>query len=330
MESRWVELRAMAHLGTPMALRVAATLRLADHIAAGIRTALELALVAEADPDALERMLLFLVKRGVFARDDAGRYSLTELSEPLRSNHPARIRASLDIDGMGRSELAFVGLLHSIRTGEAAYPLQFGRTFREDLATDSAQLQACNSYLGSGVPARCAEIVTGYDWGSHQHVVDVGGGDGSLLIALLERYPALRGTVVDLPRTAHTARVAIAAAGLADRGGVIAGNFFEPLPTGADAYVLSSIIYGWSDGSARDILRRCAEAAGPDGRVLIVEAVGQDDESPHPGMDLRMLVLYGGRQRSVAELTDLAADAGLKVAAVHPAGTFAIVEVAAP
>lgn len=318
----------MAHLGTPMAVRVAATLRIADHIAAGLRSAPELAVATGADQDALERLLRYLAVRGVFSRDETGGYTLTALGEPLRSDHPAGLRAGLDIEGVGRSELAFTQLLHSIRTGEAAFPEQFGRDFWQDLAADPARREAFATFLGSDVPARSG-IIGGYDWGSLGRLVDVGGGAGAMLIALLNHYPRLHGTLVELAENAEDARTALAVAGLADRGEVVTGSFFDPLPAGAGGYLLSLVLHDWGDKPARQILRRCAEAAGTSGTVLVVERVGSDSDSPHTGMDLRMLALYGGKERRLAELTALADDAGLAVIATHPAGDYSIVELRA-
>jgi hypothetical protein len=313
-----------------MALRVAATLRIADHIAAGVRTAPELAEAVDADADALERLMRYLAARGVLTRDESGSYALTARGEPLRDDHPAGMRAMLDIHGaVGRVELAFVQLLHSIRTGEAAYPVQFGRSFWDDLAADPARAESFDAWMSANVPARAPDVVAAYDWGSLGHVVDVGGGDGSLLIALLTEFPALRGTVLDQPDTADTARKAVAAAGLADRAEVVGGSFFDPLPPGAGGYVLSWIIHDWNDTAARAILRRCAEAAGTDGSVFVIETTGSDGESTHTGMDLRMLVHCGGKERRLAEVTALAADAGLRFVAVHPAGKLSIVELTA-
>jgi hypothetical protein len=316
----------MAHLGTPMAIRVAATLRLADHLAAGLATAAELAEAAGAHPDALERLLRYLAVRGVFRRDQAGRYGLTPLSEALRSDHPGRLRAGLDLDSIGRIELAFTGLLHSIRTGEPAYPQVFGRDFWQDLAADPDRRATFTAWMASDLPSRSPEIASGYDWGSLGWLVDVGGGNASMLVALLSRHPGLRGTVLDRPENISDARAALAEAGLADRGEAVAGSFFDPLPAGAGGYLLSLILHDWPDGPARQILRRCAEAAGESGRVLVVERIGADGDSPHTGMDLRMLALYGGKERRVTELAALASDVGLAVAAVHPAGGYAIVE----
>ncbi|HST49336.1 MAG TPA: methyltransferase [Jatrophihabitans sp.] len=325
-DDRAAELWGMAHLGTPMAIRVAATLRLADHLAAGLGTAAELAQAAGAHPDALDRLLRYLTARGVFSRDEAGRYDLTALGQALRSDHPGRMRAGLDLTGIGRIELAFTGLLHSVRTGEPAYQQVFGHDFWQDLAADPERRATFAAWMASDLPSRSRQLLAGYDWGSLGWLVDVGGGNGTMLIALLTHCPTLRGTVLDREENISDARSALAGAGLAERGEAVAGSFFDPLPAGAGGYLLSLVLHDWADGPARAILRRCAEAAGESGKVLVVERTGADGESPHTGMDLRMLAVYGGKERRVAELTALAADAGLAVVAVHPAGGYSIVE----
>ncbi|MGI8332464.1 methyltransferase [Actinomadura scrupuli] len=324
------ELWALADLATPMAVRVAATLRIADHLAREPRTAPELAEAAYADAGVLERVLRHLAAAGVLSRDEAGRYALTARGEVLRDDHPAGVRGVLDIESaVGRADLSFVQLLHTVRTGEAAFPAQFGRSFWDDLSADPARSASFDAQMGLDVTADAPSIVAAYDWGSLGRVVDVGGGNGALLTALLREYPALRGIVVDLPDTAEAARATLTAAGLAGRGEVRPGSFFDPLPPGAGGYLLSAILHDWDDEGARAILRRCAEAAGPGGRVFVVEKNGPDARSPDSGMDLRMLVYFGGRERGVAELTPLAAAAGLGVAAVHPAGALSVVELTA-
>lgn len=320
---------AMAGLATPMAVRVLATLRITDHLASGPRTAGELAEVVPADPHALDRLLRFLARRGVVNRDRSGRYSVSALSEALRDDHPAGLRGWLDIESAGRAELAFVQLLHCVRTGEAAFPVQFGRSFWDDLVAEPARATSFHTLMSAAVRARAGEIVAGYDWATLRHVVDVGGGDGSLMVALLTGHPGLRGTVVDLPDIAAAARASLAEAGLADRSHVVAGSFFDPLPAGAGGYVLSLVTHNWSDQDVRTILRRCAEAAGSEGSVLVVERIRAEGGSPHTGMDLRMLVYTGGKERGVTELVGLAGDAGLRVTAVHPAGELTIVAFAA-
>jgi hypothetical protein len=320
----------MADLATPMAIRVAATLRLADLIARGIQTAPALAEAAHADPDALDRLLRHLVTAGLLTRDQAGQYALTALGEALRDDAPARLRPMLDLESaVGRADLAFVHLLYAIQTGQPAFPLQFGRSFWDDLAADPARTASFDAQMGADVSADAPAIVAAYAWGGLGHVIDVGGGNGALLIEILRAHPGLRGTVFDLPDTAETARRALAAAGLGDRADAVGGSFFEPIPSGAGGYLLSAILHDWDDGSARAILRRCAEAAGTAGRVFVIEKIGADGEALRTGMDVRMLVYFGGRERGVPELTALAGPCGPRAAAVHPAGPLAILELVA-
>lgn len=320
---------AMADLMTPMALRVAATLRLADHITAGLRTAPELAAATDSDTDALDRTMRHLVSVGVLGQDSSGGYTLTARGRELRGDHPSGLRGVLDLDGaIGRADLAFVQLPHSVRTGEAAFPAHFGKPFWEDLAENPALTASYDAQMGADAAAWAEDILPAYDWESLGRVVDVGGGNGTLLTALLRAYPALRGTVLDQPDTAAAARKTLAAAGLTDRGDAVPGDFFEPLPPGAGGYLLCAILHDWDDDAARAILRRCGEAAGEHGRVFVIETTGPDGVSPDTGMDLRMLAYFGGRERGVGELTALAAHAGLRTVAVHHAGRLAIIELA--
>ncbi len=166
-------------------------------------------------------------------------------------------------------------------------------------------------------------IVGAYDWGVLGHVVDVGGGDGTLLIALLREYPALRGTVVDMPTTAELARKRLGAAGLAGRGKAVAGDLFGTLPSGAEGYLLCSVLHQWTDDQARTILRNCATAVAEDGAVFVIETDRFVDGLTDGLAD-------GGRTRDVAELTALAESVDLVVAAVHTAGEIAILELALP
>jgi hypothetical protein len=328
-EGEWAAgLWAMADLATPMAVRVAATLRIADHIMGG-RTTPELAEAVGADADALDRVLRHLVTAGVLRRDESDRYVLTARGEALRDDHPAGMRAMLDLDSaIGRADLSFVQLLHTVRTGEPAFPAQFGRSFWDDLAADPTRSASFDAQMAADVAAWAPDIVSAYDWGSLGHLVDGGGGNGTLLAALLREHPDLRGTVLDLPGAAEAARTALTAAGLADRSDAMTGSFFDPLPPAADGYLLCAVLHDWDDASARTILRRCAEAAGTDGRVFVVEKLVTDTDH-RTEMDLRVLAYFGGRERGIAELTALATAAGLRVAAVHPAGTTPIVELTA-
>ncbi len=314
-----------------MAIRVAATLRLADHIAAGTNSPEALAATVHADPDALRRLMGHLVTAGVFTRVEDGTFRLTASGEQLRDNHPDGVRAWLDLDGaIGRADLCFTQLLHTVRTGEPSYPRQFGRAFWDDLSADQALGASFDALMGSRLMADLPTIAGAYPWGELGHVVDVGGGDASLLIAILRAHDGLRGTVVDLPGPVQRAERAIAAAGLTGRAGAREGSFFDPLPAGAGGYVLSGVLHDWDDADAARILHRCAEAAGAAGRVLLVDhishVVGGAAGSPHTEGDLRMLCYVNGRERTLDELGELAAATGLHVDSVTPAGSRSIVD----
>ncbi|QXJ24704.1 methyltransferase [Actinomadura graeca] len=317
------ELRRRADLTLPMAIRVAATVRLADHIADGGSTAGELAGRVGADPDALERLLRHLAAGGVLAREGTGRYRLTPHARTLRDDHPQSVRAVLDMEGaLGRAELTFVELLHSIRTGQAAYATRYGRTIWRDLEDSPDLATGFDAFMSSRMLTCLPAIVRAYDWSSLGRVVDVGGGDGRLLAALLTGFPLLRGTLVERPGPASTARATLAGTG-AD---VTEADFFGPLPAGGGGYLLANVLHNWDDESCRRILGRCREAAGDTGRVIVIEHLRADDSVPGTALDLRMLVLFGGSQRSLPQMADLAAATGLGVHQAHPAGEMTILD----
>lgn len=290
------------------AVRAAATLRLADLIDSGVTHLEELAERAHVNADALRRLLRYLIGRGVFAESAPGTYILTDTALFLQESHPQRLRAWLDQEGAGgKMDLTWSSLLESVQTGKPAYPNQHGCSFWEDLAANPTLRASFNALLAGHVQAAEAgdALVAGYDWQGVRRVVDVGGGSGALLAAILQANPSIYGTLLDVPDTAHSTRETLVRAGLAERCEVLAGSFFAPLPAGGDVYLLSFILHDWDDHDARAILRRCAQAAGPSGRVLIREGVGGGDS------DLLMLVVLGGRERTPQEFSELATSSGM-------------------
>ena len=322
--SGWrTDLWAAADLVTPMAIRVAATLRLADAIAAGTRTTEALAAAADADPDALGRVMAHLATAGVLTRT-GDEWGLTALGDALRDDDPAGMRPWLDLEGaIGRADLSFVELLHTVRTGEPAFPRRFGRPYWEDLSADATLFASFDALMGGRLAADAPAVAAAYPWDVLGAVVDAGGGDGTLLLAILRAHPELRGTVIDLAGPAARAEQAIAAAGLGDRAEAVVGSFFDPLPAGAGGYVLSGVLHDWDDEPARQILQRCADAAGETGRVLVVDHVGGP---PDTEGDLRMLAYVRGRERTLDQLAALASSAGLQLGSCTPAGTRTVVE----
>lgn len=314
-----VDLWALSDLCTPWCLRVVATLRIADRIAAGTTRTDDLAREADADADALQRVLWHLVDQGVFEEPAPGRFVLNAAAAMLRDDHPARLRFGLDLDGIGnRMALAWGSLLGAVRTGKPAYADMFGRPFWDDLDAHpdiAASFDAMMGPAGHGMPD--PEVLLSGNWRSVRTVVDVGGGTGSLLAEILRAHPGVRGTLVDLPRTVARSVETFQVAGVMDRVTTVGQSFFDPLPAGADLYLLKNVLADWPDPEARAILRRCAEAARPNGRVVVLGGVSPDTEAGVPSPALLMMVLVGGRERSLAEFRALARDAGLAVRAAE-------------
>lgn len=329
MTNPLAKLLQLTDIATPHAIRVAATLRLPQLISEGYDCLDELAIRAQADPDALSRVMRLLVLRGVFTEPERGRYGLTEVSRLLTDEDPFYLRAGLDLEGIGRADLVFSGLLSTVRTGKPAWQDVYGKPFWEDLATNPGLSASFDTLMEKYRTYTNPVVLAQYEWESVDHVVDVGGGCGSLLEALLTAHPGMCGTLVDLPALATSAERRMTANGLAHRCVVLAGNFFDRLPAGASVYVLSFVLHDWSDDEAVQILDQCAEAAGHGGRILLIERTNADVQQAEDfvAMDMRMLVYFGGRERTLDEFHQLLSKAGLVVRrALHGPSYFSILE----
>ena len=302
-------IRRMAGLATPMALRVAVTLNLPDRLFGDGAAADQLAVELDVSPLALNLLLGHLTTLGVVERTATG-YRTTEYGANLRADAGNGLNNLLHQDSAGgRAEMAFVELAHSIATGQAAYAHRYGLDFWADLAEHPHLRKTFDRQMTHRFQEQIPRFVAGFDWSRFATVVDVGGGQGSLLAAILTTHPGMRGQLVDLEATAADARQTFSAHNLDDRTDVTVGSFFDPLPAGADAYLLFDILHDWDDEHANRILARCVEAARPAGRVLVIEAVG--GLRARSEMDLLMLVLFGGRERRLDEFRTLAAAHGL-------------------
>lgn len=316
MASEPVDVWAMADLVTPFAVRTVATLRVADIVQDGPVPLDEIAKRSETRADPLGRVLRFLVRRGIFTETEPGSFGPNDASRSLQSDAPGGSREWLDLDGaVGRADLAFVELVEQVRGRHPAYRAAFGRSFREDLAHSPQLSDSFDDLMetksGEFTPAVAASLA----WDRFSQVTDVGGGKGVLLAEILERYPAVRGTVVDLAGPARAAEDYLESRGVRGRADVVVGNFFDPLPAGADAYVLCDVLSDWEDEDAVRILTRCAEAAGSESSVIIVELL-PDPDGEFTEMDLRMMIYVGGRMRDLDRTERITAAAGLFVAAV--------------
>jgi SAM-dependent methyltransferase len=301
-------LRRMSGLATPMTLRVAVTLGLPDRLRDGAGVE-ELAAELSVDPLALGLLLEHLVTLGVIEAVDTG-FRTTALGAHLGVDADNGLANYLDLNSAGgRCELAFVELLHTVTTGRPGYVRRHGRDFWAD-ATEQPNLRASfDRQMIDRIRRQIPGIVERFDWSRFHTLVDVGGGSGHVLAAILTAHHRLRGHLVELDATAATARRTFAERGLHDRADVTTGSFFDPLPAGADAYLLMDILHNWDDEHAHRILARCAEAVRPAGRVLVIEPVGGIRAQSE--WNLAMLVMYGGRERRLPEFRALAQPHGL-------------------
>jgi hypothetical protein len=318
------DLWQLSDLATPWSIHVVATLDIARHIDDGHAGLADLAEVANCDPDMLGYVMRLLISRGLFLEPEPGVFALNEAAMPLL-DESARLGLNLDRFG-GRMVHAWSTLLELVRTGKPAYRDRFGLPFWEDLdahAEIRADFDALIGPAGHGIPDPAILPDEG-SWESIKSIVDVGGGSGALLVEILRARPGLTGTVVDLPDTAARALDRIKEAGLEDRATVSAQSFFDPLPTGADLYILKSILNDWPDEETLQILRRCAEAAGAKGKIAILGGVTPDER---PGILTIEMVLIGGKTRTVSNFSIFIRELGLVVEHAEPAanGRFVVV-----
>ncbi|GAA0617538.1 methyltransferase [Streptomyces crystallinus] len=311
-----------ADLLRPAAVRAAATLGVADHLAAGVGDVAELARLCGTRTDLLGSLLGYLVSLELLSGSADDGFALAPAGLPLCTDHPFSVRENLRDDGMaGRSDIALVGLVHTIRTGEPAHVGVFGRGYWESLNDGPAFAGALERLAGDQLVCDAELIIEGYDWTGVREVVDVGGNSGAVLINLLRRHTHLRGTVLDLENSAALAARNIENAGLADRGAAVAGSFFEPLPAGGDVYLLSAILADWDDADAVAILRRCAEASAGTGKVLLAD-VSLDARAAGAQADrteLWLRAMMPTPVRTVEQLKALGRAAGLRVTWEGPA-----------
>jgi hypothetical protein len=262
-------------------LYVAVKLGVADVLAGGPRTGPEIAGAVGADADRLTRMLRGLVVEGVLS-EDRGRFALTAIGERLRDGAPGSLRGQVLVRGEAYWEAA-AGLLRTATDGGTALTHVHGERFFDYLAREPAREAAFQASMAGRSEREAADVVAAYDFAGLKSIVDVGGGSGVLLHAILDANPDLRGVLLDRPEAVKRATQRLADAGLSKRAECRPGDFFAAVPTGADAYLLSRVIHDWDDADATAILTRCREAMAPGARLLLVEAIVPED--PRDGPD---------------------------------------------
>ncbi len=311
------------------AIHVAATLGIADLLVDGPRTSDELAAATNSHAGSLYRLLRALASVGIFREGDGKRFALTPTGELLRSNVPGSLRGWAAFVGRPYFREAWSDLEYSIRTGENAFEHVHGTgiwSYRAERPDESAIFdRAMESLTGASNQA----LLDAYDFGRFGTVVDVGGGNGALLGALLGEFRAMRGVLVDQPHVVANAAAVLGRAGVADRCEIVGGSFFDKVPDGGDAYVLKSIIHDYEDERAVAILGVCLRAMGADTALLLIERiVGPPNEDAQTKFgDLNMLVAPAGRERTLEEWDDLLARSGFRLVTATPSASgLAVIE----
>ena len=305
-------------------VHIAAELGLADWLADGAKTAAALAEATQTDAGSLHRLLRALASLGLVDEVAPGRFALTALGAQLCSGAPGSLRHLAMMFGGERAWQCWGDLPHCVRTGQSGMQHLFGVGSFEYLAAHPQEAVTFNKAMADITRQTSRAVVAAYDFSRFRTIVDVGGGNGTLVAAILAGTPTLRGVVFDLPSGNAEAPRQLAAAGVAERCRVIAGDFFHSVPSGADAYILKSVIHDWDDERSVTILRNCRTAIAPGGKLLLVERVMPERMAASPShlraamLDLNMLVMPGGRERTAAEYAALFAAAGLELARIVP------------
>jgi hypothetical protein len=290
-----------------------AELGVADALAAGPATPETIAPRIGAEPRALARLLRGAAAVGLVTRDDQGRYAPTPLGDTLRTGVPGSMAGMAIAQKAPGHWLPWARFADAVRTGSRQTPAALGEELFPYYSKNPAEAAAFTGAMGNLSGLAAAETARVLDCCSAKRVVDVGGANGTLIAAVLRANPGLQGMVLDLPHVVADAKAAIAATGLADRCEVVGGDFFARVPE-ADVYLLKQILHDWDDAQCVQILRNCATAMRPGGRVAIVEMVIPDDGRPSLAqlMDLNMLVMLPGQERSRSEYAHLFEAAGLR------------------
>jgi O-methyltransferase domain/Dimerisation domain len=298
------------------AIYVAAKLGIADLLAGGPQSSVVLAMATRSDARSLFRLLRALSSIGVLSQVDVDRFSLSRLGNALRTNVPGSLRAAVITIGEIHYQ-ACAELLHGVQSGTPAFNHAFGTSLFEYLQQNSEAAGTFNRGMTNLASLLAHAVVLAYDFSGITSIVDLGGGEGELLIKIVELYPETSGIVFDLGNTSRSPKRTVHSA---ERYAYVAGNFFESVPEEAHAYLLCGVIHDWSDDRAAVILKNCRKAMAKNGRVLIVEMIVPESRSGSFSkiLDLNMMVMTSGRERTESEFHALLDAADLRLTRIVP------------
>jgi hypothetical protein len=308
---------------------VAAKLGVADLLAEKPRTAEEIAAATDTHAPSLYRVLRFLAMAGVFAENSEGKFELTPIAELLRSDTPNSMRDYAIMMGEDWIWQAYGELMHTVKTGGIAHDKVQGMSSFEYYAQNKEVGKIFNRAMTNLSLLTAPAIVGAYDFSGINKLVDIAGGHGLLLAAILKANPHLQGLLFDLPFVIENAGELLESEGVAARTEKVSGDFFESVPASADAYLMKHIIHDWNDDEGVKILQNIRRAMNDDGKVLIVEMVVPRGNEPSPakGLDLVMLTIEGGKERTAEEYKELLAAADLSLSRIIPTHSpYSIVE----
>ncbi len=304
------------------AIYAAAKFGVADHLKDGPRTIEQLAADTSTNADALYRLLRALASIGIFAEGPPRQFSLTPMAEALQSDIPGSKRALALMSGDEQFR-AWAEIDYSIQTGKKAFDKVFGKPIFEYLGDHLDKARIFDAAM-VGIHGRESSAVhDAYDFSKIGTLADIGGGNGSQLIALLQSHPTMKGILFDLPHVIDRAKAQIESAGLSNRCRLVAGDFFQNVPDGADAFFMRHIIHDWDDEKSLTILRNCHKAMPAHGKLLLVESVIPPGNEPFGGkfLDLVMLLIPGGKERTKSEYQTLFEKAGFTLSKIVPTST---------
>ena len=297
------------------AVFVIAKLGIPDLLNSGPKTADELAEATDTHAPSLFRVLRALVSVSVLHSDSENRFSNTPLSETLITDAPGSLRW-FTISELGQEHYpAWGNIMHSVKTGEIGFDNFYGADVWAYFRNNPEEAAVFNNSMSGMTAAVNESLRSVYDFSKFKTVVDVGGGHGGLITGILKASPNTKGILFDAPEVVSGAHAKLAEAGVSDRCETVSGDFFKSVPAGGDAYIMKWIIHDWNDEQSIQILKNCRAQIGPEGRLIIVDAVVPETNEPHFSkfIDLNMMVMTGGKERTEKEFEQLLSAAGFKL-----------------
>jgi O-methyltransferase domain/Dimerisation domain len=306
-------------------VHAAAKLGLADQLAPEPKSAAELAGHMQLHAPSLHRLMRTLASLGILAERAEGRFSLTDLGQALRTGAPGSARSTLTFIGSPAFQGGWDNLVYSVQTGNTGFEKAHGVSLFDYLAEHAEQASLFSEAMIGLHNQEPPAVATAYDFSSFRTIVDVGGATGNLLATILVNHAGPRGILFDRPHVVQGAPAMFNAKGVSNRIAIEPGDFFQAVPAGADAYILSHIIHDWNEDQCLAILGHVRKAMNPAGRLLLVEMVLPTGDAPHPGkmLDIVMLVQSGGQERTEAEYRNLLGKAGFRLTNVVPTNSAA-------